>query len=185
VTSSYAQGLAVHDVRTGKELWRAPLAPFSHAVAAFSPDGRLLAHVDRDDRVTVRRAADGTEVRRFGASRPRVSLTYSPDGRYLLADELEPAFFDAATGAEVRRIPVFQGFAALGPGGLVAFSRRQTSRTVELSRLPDGAPLGTITLDPRFGVVTALALSADGARLLIGTARGQTLVLAAAPAPKN
>jgi WD40 repeat protein len=185
VTSSYENGLAVHDVTTGKELWRAPLAPFSLAVAAFSPDGRSLAHVDRDDRVTIRRAADGTEVRRFGLSKPRVSLTYSSDGRYLLADEHEPVFFDAATGTEVRRISVFQGLAALGPGGLVAFSKRQTSCSVELSRLPDGEPLGTITLDPRFGVVTTLTFSADGTRLLIGTARGQTLVLAAAPPPAN
>jgi WD40 repeat protein len=182
-TSSWAQGLAVHDVTTGKELWRAPLAAYSFAIAAFSPDGRLLAHVDRDERITIRRAADGTEVRRLGASKPRVALAYSPDGRYLLADEHEPVFFDAATGAEVRRISVFQGMAALGPGGLVAFSDRGTSHTVELSRLADGAALGKITLDPRFGVVTALAISADGTRLLIGTAHGQTLVLAAAPLP--
>jgi hypothetical protein len=66
---------------------------------------------------------------------------------------------------------------ALGPD-LLVFSRHESSRVIDLSRLSDGAALGKIMLGERFGVVTSLALAAGGRRLVVGTSRGQVLVFA-------
>jgi WD40 repeat protein len=178
VTSTYKGGLVVHDVTTGKGLWNTPLPDHERAATAFSPDGKLLAHTDLHHQVMVRIAQDGREVRRFPEVKRRWRLAFSPDGRYLLADAGETVIYDlAAEGKEVRRVPYPGGLMVVGPG-LLVFSQSHGSRTIELSRLSDGTVVGKLTLGERFGVVSSMAMSAAGSRLLVGTSRGQTLVFA-------
>lgn len=180
VTSTYTGiGLTVHDVTTGKGLWNTPLPDYEPAIAAFSPDSRLLAYTDRYHQLCVRTARDGREVQRLPGTKRLASIAFSPDGRYLLSVEFgDIVIFDlAGSGKEVRRIEYPGGMTALGPG-VLAFSPGQASRSIELSRLADGAALGKITIGERFGVVSSLALAAGGTRLLVATSRGQTLVFA-------
>jgi hypothetical protein len=126
----------------------------------------------------VRIAQDGREVRRFPEVKRRWRLAFSPDGRHLLADAGETVIYDlAAEGKEVRRVPYPGGLMVVGPG-LLVFSQSHGSRLIELSRLSDGTVVGKLTLGERFGVVSSMAMSAAGSRLLVGTSRGQTLVFA-------
>lgn len=180
VTSTHTGvGLTVHDVTTGKGLWNTPLPDYEPAIAAFSPDSRLLAYTDRYHQLCVRTARDGREVRRLPGTKRRSSVAFSPDGRYLLSEEFgDIVIFDlAAGGKEVRRIKYPGGMTAFGPG-ILLFNPGQTSRVIELSRLSDGTSLDKITIGERFGTVSSMAMSAGGTRLLVGTSGGQTLVFA-------
>jgi WD40 repeat protein len=176
-TTTYTEGLGVHDVATGKQLWRLTHRDYQDDVAAFTPDSRLIVNQDADEILTVRNARDGRPVRRIGRPSKRWSIAISPDGKYLVERSTGFVIYRFDTGREIRRFPYGRYTFALADG-VIALARGEHTPIIELARLEDGAALGKIALGPRFGVVTGLAMSADGARLLVGTDRGVILVLA-------
>jgi len=176
-TTTHTEGLGVHDVATGRQLWRLGRRDYQDAIAAFTPDSRLIVNQDADEILTVRNARDGRPLRRIGRPGHRWSVAISPDGKYLLERSAVLVIYQLDTGREIRRLPHDRFTFALAHG-IIALARGERTPIIELSRIEEGAPLGKITLGPRYGVVTGLAFSGDGARLLVGTDRGVILVLA-------
>ncbi|XXY21114.1 caspase family protein [Sorangium sp. So ce216] len=153
--------------------------------AAFSPDGRLIASVGRDQTVLVWDAATGRKVRSMPgtpADRPDwPSLVWSPDGRWIVvtggADGVRIG--EVLTGRTVRTAPDRWADAlAFSPDG----------RWVALADPARGVLLwdpvrGEIirSLEGRARRVGSLAVSADGAFILSGsmdfTSGGTELIL--------
>jgi WD40 repeat protein len=146
-------------------------------VAAFSPDGRLLAVSDAKA-VTIREVATGRLVHRFPSQGGRVR--FSPDGRLLAVSGPQGVDLrDAETGQESGRLPYGAGdlrdpyFPEVGPE--VAFS-------------PDGKLLVTATNPPRVwdvaarrpvttlggiaGIVPGVAFRPDGRQIATAGADG-------------
>jgi WD40 repeat protein/Flp pilus assembly protein TadD len=161
------------DVATGK-----PLQVWKEAgVAAFSPDGRLLAVGDPKS-VTVRDVATGRLVHRFPSQGGRVR--FSPDGRLLAvsgrgAVELR----GAETGREVGRLPYGRGdlvdlyFPELGPD--LAFSRdgKLVATATNPPRVWEVATRRPLTtLGGHAGIVPGIAFSPDGRRIATAGADG-------------
>jgi hypothetical protein len=64
------------------------------------------------------------------------------------------------------------------PDGVAILRPDGNGQAVRLERAVDGLEIGHMLLGTLFGKASAVALSADGARLLIGTDRGVVLVFA-------
>jgi WD40 repeat protein/serine/threonine protein kinase len=101
--------LLIHDLETGRDFYSRPLKAPTAALGelAFSPDGRLLAAVDREQ-VKVWNVRWGQEVLVLRGAPPRTSdnafparLAWSSDGRYLLASnhDLTLSVWDSAAPA--------------------------------------------------------------------------------------
>jgi WD40 repeat protein/beta-lactamase regulating signal transducer with metallopeptidase domain len=154
--------IRLHDTATGKELRRLSGHQSGCAALAFAPGGKLLASRDSgDNAIRLYDVARGTEVREI-LVRPRTNqgngmvlilggparalrgtgpgLAFSPDGSLLavpVAGDSDPAdvlaFFDVATGKELRKIQSPQPIAsfAFSPDGRV-LAAENADRTVTL-----------------------------------------------------
>ncbi len=100
----------------GRRLFGTPLA--------FSPDGRWIASVDRENAVCIRAAAGGGAEKRFPASGHDIHcLTFTPDGRWLVSGGGDGALhlWDAETGE--MRLSLREHGAAVA--GVAASPRRR------------------------------------------------------------
>jgi WD40 repeat protein len=120
----------VFDAATGKELHRFRGETTGVMAADLSSDGKLLALTEGKGEVVLRRADDGSLVRRFAgqaAQHDNLSLALSPDGRLLAGlHRLRLHFWDVATGADLPGVEGDQPYGRLvfSPDGgrLTAFS---------------------------------------------------------------
>jgi WD40 repeat protein len=105
-----ANALRLWDVATGTERLQRPPALGPELVAAFSPDGRLLATADQMDKtIAFWDLNDGRLARSLplgGEDQSVRDLTFSPDGQTLSAARYKGLFqfWEVATGREQRSI---------------------------------------------------------------------------------
>lgn len=159
----------LHDTSTGKELSQIKGRQAGASALAFAPDGKVLAARGNDDFIRLYDVARGTELRAinvrpepaaraggtviiFGGGGRRSNGTgpgvaFSPDGRLLVAPVSNNeggagnalAFFDAATGKELRKIESPRGIAsyAFSPDGRT-LAAENVDRTVTLWEVASG-----------------------------------------------
>jgi WD40 repeat protein len=109
------------EVATGKELPPLGKVPRRITCVAYSPDGRLLAAVERYDKIHLWETATGRERLVVSAANNVTSIAFSPDGRrlalanrcwYHAADNKgrdKVALVDLSTGKEVHRFSGYHG----------------------------------------------------------------------------
>ncbi len=155
-------------VESGRKVKTFAVSKKGVVAAAFSEDGKYLASADYDGLITLWEVVSGQAVRTFQGSRPSVVL-FSPDGKYLLADELGQKavwLWDRAGAKEPRKLPI----AWFGGYWRVAFSSTGSNLLV-------GHSLGPIqVLDLPSGQAVAEVLAGrwvfaplpDGKHLVLG-----------------
>jgi WD40 repeat protein len=91
--------LSLWDVHTGKETRRLKSCEMGNNVLAFSPDGRLLASGDKDNRIRLRHSGTGELLATLDDDLGWVkTLAFSPDGRRI-------AFGGRDGGIRFREVP--------------------------------------------------------------------------------
>jgi WD40 repeat protein len=100
----------VHSGRTGRELYRIPLAAGAVSVA-FAPDGRLAAGL-ANGTAQVWDKGGSRELLRLAHGNAIQTIAFSPDGKSLAtaADDQTARIWDAETGQELARLPAAQLF---------------------------------------------------------------------------
>jgi WD40 repeat protein len=178
--------VAVHDARSGAVDGPQFQTGARVDALAVSPRGDLLAVANAERGVRLYDARDGSAVELAGAEglQPTLGLTFSSDGRWLLAGAGSLWIWDM----EDRRRPPLTARAtdivavAAGPAGSWVAAARENGAVV-LWPLPTGAAdtvgdartlAAARTLPGRSETATQLATSADGS-LLVHLARGGTL----------
>src|SRR5207249_2918112 len=101
-----------YEVSTGNVL--ATLRPNGKPVFAFSPDAKSLAVASQEDQYAVKLIAipDGQTIRVLAQPGRVDSVTYSPDGRFLVSmmqDETR-ILWNVATGEKLATLAEFPGF---------------------------------------------------------------------------
>lgn len=134
------------DSATGKAL--ATFAEHEQAVVgiAWSPDGRWLATGGDDSTILIRRASDGTPVRRLDVGNHAYKLAFSPDSRWLVN----------AGRARGGLGTLWHGMTGAGGGGV----------PVRLWRVSDGALVQALSLPED---IMSIDISPDG-RWLVASA---------------
>jgi WD40 repeat protein len=177
-----ANGLGLVDAATGKQVRALPPERSAPDGLAFSPDGRRLAALWPDRRITVwEPATDREPLRLRGAARAgkdegvaRPQLAFSGDGKEVLLGDTFVQAWDARTGQELRHRPL-DGLAgklwasAFSPGadhfitatgdGTMQFWAPATSRPV--ARFAGPRFPGPMALD-RSGALLAVAAGLRG-----------------------
>ncbi len=106
------KALWLHDVATGRDAVRIPVAAGFAREVAFTPDGRKIAVSDMSDTVRLYDTANGKELRALRRKGDRVvHVRFSPDGRLLVMipynDDEQPgacSVWDVAARKELRRL---------------------------------------------------------------------------------
>jgi WD40 repeat protein len=175
--------LSLYDTRGGKRLWSfaRPNRRYAGPVA-FSPDGRLL--MEGESGVVLARAVeDGRVLRQLNGAIETLGVAeVTGDGRHLLA-QAGPGIdvFDLGSGKLLRRTsPTEPDQMEATPAGVAILRPDPNGQALRFDRAADGFEIGHLTLGKLFGTASAVAVSADGSRLLIGTDRGVVLVFAVA-----
>ena len=149
---------------------------------ALSASGALLAALRADGAVSIWNLANNRLRNKFKLERPAKDVIFHPDGSLLLrGDTGVPSVRDAATGKELRTLPIPSGeiedWYAAPDGKLLVLKLGGQLARVDLrsgKTLP-GKPLPA----------SALALSADGATLAVGSSARIALFDPATLAPKG
>jgi RNA polymerase sigma factor (sigma-70 family) len=160
------------DLATGRE--RLNLADRKSPLAiAFSPDGRILASADSNQRVQIWDVTSGKLSAVSEAPRMGSGLAFSPDGKLLAGASTDSTvrLWEAATGKEVRQIGRFQPASLRLVQAAVAFSpdgKRLASSSndtaVQLWDVATGKQVAA--LKGHANIVLALAFSPDGKTLV-------------------
>ena len=158
----------VLDAATGKPTLRLKGPALDIKTEAFSPDGKYILTGGRDKAVRLWDAATGKEVRPFlGHARTIISVAFVPGRLHAVsASERTVRVWDLATGKELQKLPLKEEIStvAVSPNGkelLVA-----ESLVASLWSLQTGKKLREF--GPHYGLVQALAFSADGERVITG-----------------
>ena len=88
---------AVLDAATGEIILALPKA----SIFKFSPDGKHLISVNKDDRLHMVEITSGDEIWSYGETLDAPTFTFSPTGRYVLVTTPEAHLLDTTNGAEV------------------------------------------------------------------------------------
>ncbi len=199
--SDQRRGVVIWDVDAGKELHVLPRARGATRVAAFSPDGSLLATASYTlgprkanepaafaGEITVYSVADGKPVLALKPEGGRpTALAFAPDGKLLAsatADRVQlwdtsaraveaPARTLPEDGARIQKL-------AFSPDGKRLFAGAFDG-LVRIYEMPSGRRLRGIQAGVR--QVFALAVSPDGTRLAVGGLDPTVRVWPAAPRP--
>jgi WD40 repeat protein len=108
LAASGGNEVKVWQTATGKELHSFPSTPGHpalHQAVTFSPDGKVLAHTDREGRVKLRDVETGRELHPLvKCKRGTLALAFSPDGKTLASGNMNATItlWEAKTGKELR-----------------------------------------------------------------------------------
>lgn len=132
---------------------------------ALAPDGSKVVTGSADKTCRVWNLADGAQVASYPATNGIVSVAVSPDGTKL-------AFASLDNIARVHGLagPELQTFSVGGLSGAVFGSDNETVVTSSADRLLRAAPLRSAWAQAHGGPVTAIAVAADGAKLVTAAA---------------
>jgi WD40 repeat protein len=191
VLSSFGSGLVVvWDLVTGEEFWSAPQgdaagdallrqAGQGQSSSAISPDGGRFAFAHEGTDIRLIDAETYEDLATWPAHEALIwSLTYSPDGRWLLSTSVDGTVgvWDAESGALVARL-VGHGTevfcAAVSPDGtrIATGGRDRLLRLWETTRFDNVA-----NLPGHEAYLYSVVWSADGERLVTGGGDGQVRV---------
>jgi WD40 repeat protein len=171
-TGSHDQTMVFWEVATGKELRRVQQRGISAAV--FSPDGKILAAGGWDDRIHLREAATGKEIRVMPPE-PQPgstvdSVAFSPDGKTLASGSHDSIvrLWDVATGAVRHSLKGHQDVVwsvAFSPDGklLASGGLDETVRLWEVATQKE-----VHRLRGHLAWVLSVAFSPDGKQLISG-----------------
>ncbi|MFI6287300.1 hypothetical protein ACIBCM_21555 [Streptomyces sp. NPDC051018] len=142
--------------------------PENLAAVAFSPDGRLFAHLDSSGRVTVRPLAGGAAT-----TLPYRSLVYGlalgPKGSWIAASRLPESSKSSDAATEILDLD----------GGTRWSTLRRGREGALLATAPDGRILTEdhLSIDPRTGGATRVMEGEDRAKAVVYSPGGDRLVM--------
>jgi WD40 repeat protein len=169
-TVGVREDLTIHDARTGRALWSHGARSAGTSLIVFTPDSRYVVANAETHELAVWEAHTGRLVRRLGRGAQTVAMRR--DGVLVFQEHHSAVWLPVDGRPAAVRDNVHLGF----PAFLLTPDENRALVTargrVTLRQLDDGADLGHIDLTPFDDSATALALSPDGTRLLIGTRRG-------------
>lgn len=153
--------------------------PGSHLGLAWSPDGKSIVTAMQENELHGWRLAGGTDMRMSGYPAKVKSMAWLPKGRYLATSGAEAVVCWPFQGKDgpMDREPLDLGW---GCGDVVTTVAAHPAHDIVAAGYRDGTailvqldrPHPVIIKRPGEGVVSALAWSADGERLALGTEGG-------------
>ena len=151
----------------------------SHLSLSWSPDGKYIVTAMQENELHGWRVSDGTDMRMSGYPTKVKSMSWLPRGRYLATGGAESVvcWLFHGKGGPMGKAPLELGW---GFEGVVTEVAAHPRHDVVAAGYEDGATI-LVQIDrehpvlvkrPGKGAVTALAWSADGQHLAIGTEGG-------------
>ncbi|MBM3507372.1 MAG: WD40 repeat domain-containing protein [Alphaproteobacteria bacterium] len=151
----------------------------SHLSLTWSPDGKYIVTAMQENELHGWRVADGADMRMSGYSAKVKSMSWLPKGRYLATSGAEPVVCWPfhGKGGPMGKVPLDLG---RGVDGVVTVVAAHPRHDVVAAGYEDGATIlvqidrahPVLVKQPGEGAVTALAWSADGQHLALGTESG-------------
>ncbi|MBM3538450.1 MAG: WD40 repeat domain-containing protein [Alphaproteobacteria bacterium] len=151
----------------------------SHLSLTWSPDGKYIVTAMQQNELHGWRVADGADMRMSGYPAKVRSMTWLPRGRYLATSGAEPVVCWPFHGKDgpMGKAPLDLGW---GFAGVVTVVAAHPRHDVVAAGYEDGATIlvqidrahPVLVKQPGEGAVTALAWSADGQHLALGTESG-------------
>ena len=151
----------------------------SHLDALFSPDGKFLVTAMQESTLHGWRLVDAKDMRMSGYSGKVRSMVFTPGGKWLATSGSEQLILwpfatkDGPMGKQPRMVAAYDKRAvavACHPKQEIVAAGFEDG-LVMLCRIDDGAEI--LAKGPGKGAVSALAWSADGAKLAFGTEAGE------------
>jgi len=151
----------------------------SHLDALFSPDGKFLVTSMQESTLHGWRLVDAKDMRMSGYSGKVGSMVFTPGGKWLATSGSEQLILwpfatkDGPMGKQPRMVAAYDKRAvavACHPKQEIVAAGFEDG-LVMLCRIDDGAEI--LAKGPGKGAVSALAWSADGAKLAFGTEAGE------------
>jgi len=151
----------------------------SHLDTLFSPDGKFLVTAMQESTLHGWRLMDAKDMRMSGYSGKVRSMVFTPGGKWLATSGSEQLILwpfatkDGPMGKQPRMVAAYDKRAvavACHPKQEIVAAGFEDG-LVMLCRIDDGAEI--LAKGPGKGAVSALAWSADGAKLAFGTEAGE------------
>ena len=151
----------------------------SHLSLTWSPDGKYIVTAMQENELHGWRVSDGADMRMSGYPAKVRSMSWLPKGRFLATSGAEPVVCWPfhGKGGPMGKAPLDLGW---GVDGVVTVVAAHPRHDVVAAGYEDGAtilvqidrPHPVLVKQPGEGAVTALAWSADGQHLALGTESG-------------
>jgi RNA polymerase sigma factor (sigma-70 family) len=107
ISEAFSKPIVLWDVRTGRQLRQIDTGKHVVSRLVFSPDGRTLATINRENTITLWELVSGKERFSFPSSDEHTVLAFTPDGRALLAaGETSPIIhaYSVRTGKQLTHL---------------------------------------------------------------------------------